>query len=118
MVDISTVLRLSAPRSKEVLGGHRPAPRWETCKPATTRQEATSVHLDVEVAPSRGPLGGFRIIDKSCEVFIRHRPPRAHPRIRLALTSSGVDLASIQHRFDIEIGSNQEIDVESMSNRC
>ena len=32
---------------------------------------------------------------------IRHRPPGPHPRIHLALPSSGVDLASIQHRFDI-----------------
>ena len=30
-----------------------------------------------------------------CEGLIRHRPPRPHPRIRLALPSSGVDLASI-----------------------
>ena len=35
---------------------------------------------------------------KNCEGFIRHRPPGPHPRIRLALPSSGVDLASIQHR--------------------
>ena len=45
-------------------------------------------------------------------------PPGPHPRTRLALPSSGVDLTSILHRFDIEIGSNQEIDVESMLNRC
>ena len=32
-------------------------------------------------------------------------PPGTHPRIRLALPSSGVDLASIQHRFDIETTS-------------
>ena len=55
---------------------------------------------------------------KNCGGLIRHRPPGPHPRIRLALPSSRVDLTSIQHRFDIEIGSNQEIDVESMSNRC
>ena len=56
--------------------------------------------------------------DEDCEGLIRHRPPGPYPRIRLALPSSGVDLASIQHRFGIEIGSNREIDVDSMSNRC
>ena len=34
-----------------------------------------------------------------CEGFIRHKPPGPHPRVRLALPSSGVDLASIRHRF-------------------
>ena len=44
----------------------------------------------------------------SCEGFIRHRPPRPRPRIRHAL---------LRGRFGIELGSNQEIDVESMPNR-
>ena len=42
---------------------------------------------------------------KGCEGFIRHRPPGPHPRIRLALPSSEVDLASIEHRFDIDLTS-------------
>ena len=68
--------------------------------------------------------GGQRKVEKiratfwDCEGFIGHRPPGSHPRIRLALPSLAVDLASIQHRFDIEIGSNQEINVESILNRC
>ena len=49
-----------------------------------------------------------------CEGFIRHRPPGPHPRIRLALSPTQ---GSIWHRFTVEIGFNQEIDVESMSNR-
>ena len=39
---------------------------------------------------------------QNCAGFIRHRPPGPHPRIRLAFPSSGIDLASIQHRFDID----------------
>ena len=42
-----------------------------------------------------------------CEGSIRHSPPGPHLRIRL-----------IRGRFGIEIGSNVEIDIESMSNRC
>ena len=45
----------------------------------------------------------------SCEGFIRHRPPGPQPRIRLALPL-------LKGRFGIEIGSNQEVDVESMLN--
>ena len=45
-------------------------------------------------------------------------PPGLHPRIRLALPSSGVDLASIQHRFDIDSTSISWFDPSSMSNRC
>ena len=40
------------------------------------------------------------------------------PDPTLTLPFPGVDLALIQHRFGIEIGSNQENDVESMLNRC
>ena len=35
--------------------------------------------------------------DQGCEVYYRHRPPGPHPRIRLALPTSGVDLASVRH---------------------
>ena len=52
---------------------------------------------------------------QSCEGFIRPSNP---PRPPLVRGRSGTDLALIQHRFDIDLGSNQEIDVESMLNRC
>ena len=51
---------------------------------------------------------------KSCEGFIRHRPPGPHPRIRLALPSSGVDW----HRNRLKAGNRCRINVESMLNRC
>ena len=61
-------------------------------------------------SPRESPGESPRVLSKtsqkrvswSCEGFIRHRTPGPHPRIRLALPSSGVDLASIQHRFDID----------------
>ena len=46
----------------------------------------------------------------TCERSIRHRHPGPYPRIRLALPSSGVDLASIRHRFP-------DFDPSSMPNR-
>ena len=52
--------------------------------------------------------------DSTCEGFVRHRAPGPHPRIRLALPSSGVDLASIQHRFDIDLTSKYG----QTGNRC
>ena len=56
------------------------------------------------------------------EGFIGHRPPGDHPRIRLALPSSGVDFGidstSIQHRFDIDSTSISCLTPISMSNRC
>ena len=42
--------------------------------------------------------------------------PRPHPRIRLALPSSRVDLASIQHRFEIDSTSISWFDPISMPN--
>ena len=48
---------------------------------------------------------------KICEESIRHRPPRTPP-----LNPPRSPL--LRGRFGIEIGSNQEIDVESTSNRC
>ena len=45
-------------------------------------------------------------------------PPSHQPRPSLLKGRFGIDSTSIRHWFDIKIGSNQEIDVESMSNRC
>ena len=52
-----------------------------------------------------------------CEGFIRHRSPEPHPRIRLAFPSSGVDLTSIRHSFDIDSTSISLFDPLSMPNR-
>ena len=41
----------------------------------------------------------FHIWDSHGKGYIRHRRPGPHPWLRLALPSSGVDSASIQHRF-------------------
>ena len=43
-------------------------------------------------------LGAFWVVRGS----LAEAPPEPHPRIRLALPSSGVDVASTQHRFDID----------------
>ena len=48
-------------------------------------------------------VGGSAKLSLSLKVLrVRHRPPGPHPRIRLALPSSGVDLASMWHRFDLD----------------
>ena len=50
----------------------------------------------------------YNNLSAACEGFIRHRtPPSNPPRPPL-----------LRGRFGIEIGSNEEIDVESMLNRC
>ena len=82
-------------------------PHLHQAEPETAEAEQTLV--------GRMPPNGL-----PCEGFIRHRPPQPHRRIGLALPSSGVDLASIQHPFDIEIRSTRKscrINVESMLNR-
>ena len=53
-----------------------------------------------------------------CEGFVRHRPPRPHPRVRLVRGRFGIDLSSIRHWFDIDFLIWPYFDVESMSNRC
>ena len=65
---------------------------------------------------------------KSCEGFIRHRPPGPRPRIHLALPSSLSPQGSIWHRFNIDSTLIRHrfpdltlfrcrIDVEKMPNR-
>ena len=55
-------------------------------------------------------------------LIIRHRRPGPHPRIRLALPSSGFDFASIQHpirhRNRVKSGNRCRINVKSMWDRC
>ena len=92
--------------------------RFSWVVPTAGTEKLVTVWEREWVTTCKGVVASVPLSPWCCEGFIRHRPRGPHPRIRLALPSSGVDLASIQHRFDIEIGSNQEIDVESMSNRC
>ena len=64
-------------------------------------------------------INDYLLMDLYLCGFIRHRPSGPLPRIHLALTSSGVDLAS-----KYLVGLNQDIDsicrinVESVLNRC
>ena len=50
--------------------------------------------------------------------FVRGLLGTGPPDPTLESASPSPPQRSIWHRFNIEIGSNQEIDVESMSNRC
>ena len=62
----------------------------------------------------------FRITPQNCFRinFVRGLLGTGHPDPSLESASPSPPRGSIRHRFGIEIGSNQEIDVESMSNRC
>ena len=53
-----------------------------------------------------------------CEGLIRHRPPGPTLESASPPPSSGLDLASIQHRIGIETTSISRFDHISMSNRC
>ena len=67
-------------------------------------------------AETRG--GGLNIFFRGRNAHqVRHRTPRPHSRIRLALPSSGVDLASIPHPNRVKSGNRCRIDVKSMPNR-
>ena len=68
-----------------------------TLRVATPSGAPRQALLDTRYRP--GLSGAFSRPFESCEGFIRHRIPGPHPRICLALPSSGVDLASISHRF-------------------
>ena len=68
-----------------------------------------------QVAETDVPNSGWTLhtwnLHQTCEDIFRHRPP-PDPTLESASPSPP------QGRFGIEIGSNQEIDIESMLNRC
>ena len=77
---------------KWVPGASRPWGSEKSKMESQTSQKQLFCNYNFDSFSSR--FGPFQT-PKACKGFIRHRPPRPHPRIRLALPSSGVDLASI-----------------------
>ena len=72
-------------------------------QPSTAKSRAT--------APKVQGSSSHHFLLLFCEGLIRHRPPRTPP-------SNSPRPSLLRGQFGIEIGSNQEIEVESMSSRC